>query len=349
MKSDDLSKLLSPFKHVALRSAQAPKYKVIELAPGYIRACATHGLLELLVETGVPNSIYVDTNLFLAVIQSLPPGQEVGLASEGNVLEWNCGQAKGRLACVPEVDMPAIPDPHGSGDVTSKAMAEALEYGSLSSNPTAIGSDKTHGVVIYTSDDDSVVCSTDSTTISMSSIGMSYSKLLPEILTLPPPGADLLAAVIDDGYIEFDEKHGLIYRDKAISCMVKPIRPLNINIRDMCSKFNERTSTTPIPQDRITAFVRRVTALTENRRDARVTLEADNGQIVFSFSEGIVSSDEYFLAEVQQNFPPVSVNAVKMAQALPHVHTLVLDYMPESVLVMIGDALTYLVSGAAQL
>lgn len=347
MNSTDLDKLLSPFKLVVSRNALAPHFKAIELAPDHITACAPYALLQRKADLGIRDVMYVDAAAFLAVAQSLPPSEPVTLSSESGNLSWACGAARGRLARMSVSDMPAVPEPtRALRHATNRQLATALELGAISCGDNAVPG--TYGVVIDNTA--LVVCSTDNSTISSYRIDEAL-KGAPDIVTLPPPGVEVLAAVLDNGgELQFNSNGVVSYRDKNSICVLRQIAPLVHSIRGMLDTLGGGDVTIPLPLDRVNAFVKRATALAENRRDAKVLLSLDQGRIILSFAEGAVMSDEYFLADELTDpgfaeLKPVSLSVIKFSRALSHSTEIVLDFIERGVLSLRHDRFNYLVSG----
>lgn len=349
MQSDTLTKALAPFRHITSRTALAPAYRAIELGPERVKACASFAVLEAHLNIGVSDTVFVDAITFLSIVQSLPPQSDFVLTTSDGSLQWECGPARGKLALMNTVDTPEIAPSVRSRQRhrTTKALATALERGSVSCDNTALGAIGIYGVVMHSNQGVPLICSTDNTTVSSCTTDMPLAGL-PETATFPPPGADLLAAVIDDtGTLEFDQQ-GMVYRSATIDCMVRQVPKLKTDIRDVLTQFGDDNITSAIPQERIRAFLMRAKALTENKSHARVLLGAINGSITLSFAEGTATSDEYILADELDGCPdivPVALPVDKVARALSYIDSIVLDYIERGVIIFQGGAFRYLVSG----
>lgn len=348
MFSDDLAKRLAPFRLVASRTAQAPAYRAIELSPDRVKACASFAMLQSKLDIGIAETVYVDAMAFLSIVQSLPPRSDLALDISNGTLHWSCGLAKGKLALMNVSETPEIPlTAPRRGQATSKALASALERGSVSCDNTALGAVGIYGVVMHKNGGVPLICSTDNTTVSSCTVDTPLTGL-PETATFPPLGADLLASVMDDtGTLVFDEL-GVVYRSPTVDCMMRQVPALKTDIREIINQYSESNSVSVIPQDRIRAFLLRAKALTENRSRAHVMLGAVDGSITLSFAEGTATSDEYILADELAGFPdmpPVVLPIDKVARALSYVDSVVLDYIADGVIVFEGGKFRYLVSG----
>src|SRR5262252_167384 len=140
MISNDLAKHLTPFAQVISNRALAPAYKAIELSPDRIKACSSFAILEMALDIGIPETVFVDGLSFLSIVQSLPSRSELKLAVKDDVLRWNCGPASGRLALMNVTEAPEIPEIRGSEAPTTKDLGRVLELGGLSCNSEVLGS-----------------------------------------------------------------------------------------------------------------------------------------------------------------------------------------------------------------
>jgi hypothetical protein len=346
MLSTELSKLVAPFKLIASRTALAPLYRVVEIAPDHLMACSSFALLHMHEVIDVNEVVHVDAPAFLAVVASLPSGQPIKLTAKAGVLSWTCGQAKGRLACIPPPEMPPLPaDRTGRASPTSNALGVALDLGALSCSTNALGAPGTYGVVL--DNDNQVVCATDNSTLSAYELPTKL-QYAPSVLTLPPPAAALLASIVRDaGTLECTDRE-VIYRDEATTCVLRPVPPLKADVRSIRNQYSDPILIATLPKERITKFVNQITALAENRANARVLLGAGDGRVSLSFEEGAATSDEWFLADGLEGFPamaPVSVSAAKMVRALSHTTEIALDFIDRGVIMLRGGSFSYLVSG----
>jgi hypothetical protein len=349
MRSDDLAKQLAPFRLVASRTAHSPEFRAIELAPDHVTACASFGLISAAIEIGITDTVYADASVFLATIRSLPHDKPVVLSSEGGVLSWTCGQARGRLALLPKPDMPSVPDfsPGIEPTPTTGELARALDLGSVSCDEAMQAIANTYGVVLDNRNG-TTAYSTDNTTLSAYDLGDMFYDV-PPLVPLPPHGAALLAGVIEDGGLIEINSNTVIYHDEHTSCAVRQIKPLSVDIGSLRQQYADLDAITAIPRDQINTFIRRVTALTESRHDARVAVGVTDGKVTLDFSEGSIASDEYFeLSDELQGFPdmpPISVPAVKMARALNDCNEIALNHLDRGVIALRGGPFCYLVSG----
>lgn len=357
MLSTDLHKALAPFRLVSNRNALSPTYRSLEISPGIVRGCSNYAQLELALDIMPADKepVVVDATAFLAVIASLPDNLEVDIETEDGVMVWSCGQAKGRLALLPGITMPVIERPVISRREAAKrwtptpAFRAALELGAISCANDSMASTGMFGIVI---DNRKVlsVLSCDGATISHATVMDGVLDAAPALSVISPEAAVLLRMLLaSDGKLEFEAK-SLYFSNGMTKCLIKQLPPLKHDLASMLKKYETADIVAEVPTDRITAFIRRVGALTENKRNAHVSIGASDGRMTLSFEEGTASSEEYYLVEGLEipDLPLVSLDASKTARALSHIDSIILDHVDRQVIILRGGAeevFTYMVAG----
>jgi hypothetical protein len=360
MKSADLAALLAPFKLLANKNQLSATYRALELAHtrngNVIRGASRFGMLEVHGEFGVPEgaAIYVDASSFIAIIASLPAGEEVEFTLEdGGALAWVCGSAKGRMALMQIKEMPAIS--HGNGQNAwhpTAEFVEALHLGMLSCGNESLASIGSYGIVIDTRED-LCIYSSDNTTISVAFLTDARVEG-PEILTFSPESLALLAAVIDPSNdkakLEFEEQ-GLYYRDGIRRCIIKQIAPLKVDISAILDKYATQDYVVEMPTDRIQAFIKRIAAMAENKKSTIIKIGASRGKLNMSFQDGVASSEEYYLVDETDvpDMTPVDIDATKLGRALAHNSHIILDHIDRQVIILMGadPIFQYIISGVS--
>jgi len=355
MLSNKLAARLTPFKHIVSRTAAAPMYRAIELSPDKVKGCSSFAVLEAYMEIGVDHPVYIDALSFLSIVSSLPPNEELKLSQKDGSVMWTCGPASGKLAIMEIKEVPGIPPEQiGTPVKANKLLGHMLDFGALSCDSAALGAAGVYGVTIYNDKKGVLVCSTDNTTVSSATSNRRIAGV-PELVTLPPPGSELLGAIIDDdGTLEFGN-NGVIYQSEQLACYVRQVPALTLDtpIKDIVEEYSGSDIVARIPQDRIAAFVRRANALTENKRHARVLVAASDGCLNLSFQEGTSESEEFILSEELTGVPdiePVPLSASKVARALSYIDSIVLDYVDRNVMILTGSnsGFRYLISGTSR-
>lgn len=352
MDSTGLNKLLSPFAILANRGALAPHYRAIELAPDHVKAVASFGMLDVAAELDINDVAYVDASAFIAIVKSLPEG-DVHLSMNNGVLTWKCGNADGRLAVLTmPLGYPETPQHQFDEFPVSADLPQALKLGGLSADENAIGVEAVYGITLDNRET-LMVTSTDNLTASAYEIDAIVGG--PPLTTIAPKAGELLAAIAKpNGVLEFGE-HSLHYFDDTSICRVGYVKPLPNNVRDNFARFEEVYMVAAIPPDRIAAFVKRATALAENRRNAQVSLCFSDNRLAFSFEEATAATDEFYMTQELQEFgpiEPVRVNAVKIARAMQYSKEVVLDFAEPAqdrgtLVIFRGDSFSYFVSAHA--
>jgi hypothetical protein len=347
MLSNNLAGLLGPYKRLTSKHALSPTYRALELAPGLVRGCSPAAILETRMEHGLKEAVFVDAATFLAIIDSLPGGKEVELSREEASLAWSCGAARGRIALLNIADMPRIPDSKPAGGwKPSGEFVKAMRLGGMSCDNQALLSMGLYGIVIDR--ENGLVYSSDNVTISIADFDpKGMDDATPPQMTFTPEVIDLLAGVIMAGKGEaWSDRGGLHYEDEFCSLFVKEVPPLKNSALEMFSRFMDDDIKAKLSPDAIAAFIKRAGAMAESRRQTSISLGAREGKLELIFNEGTAQSDELFLIEEKvPDMQPVSLDGGKLARALGHITTAVLDHMARQVLVLTGPGFTYLLGG----
>lgn len=356
MIASELKALLQPFRLITSRNATNPAYRAIEISPNLIRACATYGIVEVTASIGVDTTIYVDASAFLAVVFSSPAKREFEMKCDNSSLSWVCGNAKGQLALIaigedgmPSIEYQALPIQDPAAIPTG--FAKALDMGAISCDNAALSAIGMYGIVVDQRNG-LIVNSTDNMSVSICRLEGSLPNA-PEVSTLPPEGAKLLANVIKPtGVLLFDER-AWYYWDDVLACKILLLKPLKSDIGTVRNKYiGDELVRTTLPRDSIDTFIKRANALAEVKRHAVVGLSAGDGRLILSFKEGSSTADEFFEVaewEGMPELPELLLNADKTARALSHVTDVILDNLERQVIVFRGydPDFTYLLSGKA--
>jgi len=362
INSKAFAEVIAPFRHVTSTTALSERYKAIEIRPDGFKAVASHGALEVLYETGINQTIHVNTSTLLMLAKMLPEEGSLTWKANNKTLEWRCGSvAHGRLAAIalPEA-FPDIADHDGARFHISDETKIAFDLGAISCT-NSISQEGRYGVVISPYDDGGIVCSTDGVTVSVSSMGVAPLHALgwPVRLTLAAPSAALLSTIMEPGgTLNYHEADGLTYYHEAdgktTRCQVKPIKPLMVDIPELYEQYtrDKPVLVAPLREDRVKAFLRYTAGIAESNRNARVVMQHDGSTITLLFKgDGVVETSEHFLVEnlAQFDLQPCSIilSAEKLGRVLSHTNTIILDHMDKPALMLAGDHMTYLISGSS--
>jgi hypothetical protein len=356
MIADDFSAYLAPFKLLTNKNALSATYRSLELDGNTIRGCSGFGTLEVSGNFGLPKEkMYVEAATFIAVIDSLPADKDVVLRMESaSVLAWEGGTAKGRLALSQVTDMPrTLAAVQGSaGEKPTKAFLDALKLGALSCGNESLASVGMYGIVIDNTDDVCIYAS-DDTTISCAFLP-DVRIHAPAKQTYSPDAVKLLCAIInpkDEAARLYFSEEGIYYSDAYITASVKQLAPLKADINAILAEFSTGDTRAPLPVDRLQAFIKRINAMSDGKRGNHITIQASNGRLTLSFSDGLAASEEYYMVDDLQvpDLPKIELDAAKVARALAHVDSVILDHIERRVLVFEGQdpLFQYIVSGKA--
>lgn len=355
MNSSTLRTLLAPFKQMVNTHALSSAYRTLKLTPETITAQSGFGVMSAQATLGITEECYVDAAVFLTVMESLPENQNVKLKINKGNLDWSCGQSKGRIASVVIENFPELERTRNKKRAWQPPLefAEALELGALSCESSTLATIGMYGVVIDNRDG-LCVYSSDNSTVSACAVGSGDIKVaaMPKLVTLLPEAAGLLVAVLKtatDAWLEFSEKD-VFLSSENMTLLVAQSAPLQQDIAKILEQYLSGETSVEIPPQRVQAFIKRVGALAESKKHIDLFLHIKEGRIALSFSEGVASADEYYLAEALKgvkNFAPVAVGAASVARALRYIQEIIVDYVERHVIVLRGESPTfyYMVAG----
>jgi len=310
------------------------------LSKGHAKACSSACILEAFIDHGIDETIFVDTASFLAIIDSLPDKQDVVFGLAENTLTWKCGPAKGKIATLVVEGMPEIKrSKKNKGWCPTCEFVDALALGGLSCGTIAATSTGMYGVVID-SIDDLCIYASDDTTISACFCPNAKDTGLNAMVVITPESADLLSSLMDtkEGILICEDTE-LLYSDKYCRLMVKMLPKLSKDIGSVIGNFMGSELTVKIDRERIGVFIKRATALAEQKKQSYISLGVSEERLTLSFDEGTASSDEWYLVEELAgvaDLPPVKVDALKMARALKQSNAVVLDHVERGLIVLRG-------------
>jgi hypothetical protein len=344
MQVKTLKAALGPFKLLCNKNAMSLVYKSLEIAPGHIAGAASYGKCQVKIETGVAATFFVDAWTFINVVTSLADESVLELTTEGPVLNWKAGPSRGKLALVDVKDMPHV---GGASDTVGRAKAKivykptpyfvaGLALGSLSCGASSMASAGMYGVTI-TNSSPAMLVSTDDITCS----GCYLDDSLPftKAIHLSPDAVDvLLSCLTTTGVMEADDT-SVSYADDWVQLQVQQVPALKVDIKGVFDAYASVDVSVPISTEAIAAFVKRAAALSDNRRDTIVSMSASKGMLGLSFEQGASSADEVYLVE-NLDMPDVSevrLDGIKLARALQHVNSVVLDHMDRGIILLRGE------------
>lgn len=354
----DLRELLAPFHDVASKTAVAPTYRTFEITPDRVAGCAPFGMLEVFMQMGATEgpSVYVDAPTLLAVLASLPDDAAFHVSTEAGTFAWQCGNAKGKLALIGIEDIPRMAKTMPkTGFIPPLGFIDGLRLGTMSGASRTLGNVGLAGMVIDAGTEGRIwFMSSDAITISAVMLPLEEGELVPsawpDLLTLAPEAAMLLAdCIAENGMLSITDK-GVQYWDDGARLLLKQVAPLKANLFPVVKRFTKLEHKIAIPPDRIQAFVKRAAALSGKSRDNLVTLSANGGKLSLGFDIASATADEYYMVEGLDDAEDVSItlDAAKLARALQFVTHVSLEHTKtQKAVVFVGDdpPFYYIVSG----
>ena len=387
----DLNKALAPFKLMDDRGALSTAYRRLHLkagSPATVLGNAAYAKLEVYVNLDLDADCVVDTVMFLALVASLPDGDAPVFRVTEEALNWTCGSASGRMAILVETGMIDI-DPFTPENVwnVENTLVRAFDAGSLScagAGPSARATPKTGvqavGMFGITMEYDAAggnlhVYSSDNVTASEYVFPCDYPTGAPQKMTFSQRVVDLLTAMMNappapGGLMRqarfslgndavhlwssnFDAKTGEPSENEAGTyCLfVRPTDHLAADVAALLRKYASRTLSVPLPEGRVSTFMKRVNALSEDKREAFISILVDGGRLGLTFAETVADTTEYYLADgldPNLHIAPIALRAGRMARALNYANAVVLDYREDNIVVMEGESgrFRYILAGS---
>lgn len=330
-----------------------PLYRSVQLGPQYIRAVSEFGNVEIMEGvTGLTDTVYVETTAFNTVISSLNRSSEITVELNGTSLAWKAGEARGHWQTVQqEHKIPAIDHTHYPWKPT-KEFPEALLIAASACMSSAV-SMGLYGVELSFEEGKLKM-------ISSNSIALAYTEIdAGEIndpnlkkLTLRPPVPAILAklfAVSKEVFMDV-QQDGLHFRSEYLAAHLPVATDLAHNLRAILAKFPSSEYIAGVNTTALKTFLSRARALADKKQTVQIGLKVTGGKMVLEHRGLTSSSEEYFLAEgleTTASFDSVSMPLDMLLTPLEHVDGVILDYMTQKTLVLVGAdyGFSYIVGG----
>jgi len=348
-----LNDVLEPFQFVCDTNSLATDYRRLFITQNRIKGRSARASIDAMYSLGIPEPFSIDFGLLFPLVRSLrtSSNQEIEFQYEGTVLSWECGAAHGKLAVTEPKDVEMLPRvPSNQGLTVSKQLVKTLDLGSLACSNSALESIGLHGMIMLEDVEKAFCISSDNVSVACASMPIEEGALQSGITTVKPQDAQLLSMLAsrEGGRMVFQE-NAIYYSDLSMRAVVHPVPPLQHDLYEICSRNFEADKVAKLPKDRIASFVKRATALTENREHCSVVVRAADNQITLEFTENRASSEEMYLLENVTVPTPteVMVDAVKLGKALQNCDEMLLDNMHKSMLVFrsADQSFHYLLAG----
>lgn len=353
MNIPTLADVLEPFQYVCDANSLATDYRRLFITNNRIKARSARASIDAMYSLGLNDPFSIDFGLLYPLIKSLNASgnKEIKFEFEGMSLSWEAGAAHGKLSVTEPKEVDMLPrSPSNQGLSASKQLVRTLDLGCIACSNSALESIGLHGMIMLEDVGKAFCISSDNVSIACASMPIEEGQIQSGVTTVKPQDAQLLSVLAsrEGGKLVFQE-NAIYYSDLAMRAIVHPVPALPHSLYEICSRNFEADRIAKLPKDRIAAFVKRATALTENREHCSVIVRAADSQITLEFTENRASSEEMYLLEnVRVESPTeVMVDAVKLGKALLNCDEMLLDNMHKSLLVFrsANQSFHYLLAG----
>jgi hypothetical protein len=351
MKVSRIRNLLEPFALVCDPTSLMPEHRLLLIEKDRIAARTGKAMLDSQFAFGLNKPFGIEAGPLLSIAASLPQDAELEFELQEASLIWSCGRSRGRLATKPPFDVKRIPDMPKDDVDCSHALSTLFQLGGLSCSNQALTTVGLYGMVLVPDKNYLWCLSSDSVTIAAAR--MSRPKTIPtnDLMTVHPTDINLLVqlAARPKSFMAFTPS-AIHFVDDVYDGVVNLVEPLKHKLYDLATTFMSDKSAHDIDKERVQAFVKRATYLAESRQNAIVTVKAQDDALTLEFNEQLAQTEEqYPITEGFKVTEPVAVtvDAIKLAKALSNCDQLLLDNMPNHVIVFRAKSgsFHYIISG----
>lgn len=341
MKVADLIRATKLAAKLSNSSSLVPLYRCIEIQVDRVRACSEHGIIEILIQTGLEETSLVDLSTVNAVLGSLPSQQDLLLTRQGNNVYWNCGDTADGY-------WPIVEQPHSIPNLTYRRypwsppddFADALLLAS-SVNTAAAISFGMYGVEIERrpSGLQLVSCRADDSLACVTVDDDGYPAT--EKITIRPPVPSALAAILrawPNSMMDVSRDGIFVQGDWLTAAL--PVSPhLSCDLFAIADRYSSQNCIAKIDTFAIKRFLSRTKLLADVPMRSAVDLVFAAGHLLIQHKALAQGCNEVFLAQLPNDAPqfaPFTVAVEEFQLLLEHIDSVVLDHLPNNVLVMRG-------------
>jgi hypothetical protein len=346
MQASELYQQLRPFSLLAHEKLLSPSYKALHITPTAVRGHSPFGVMEVEARLGIATEAYVDRARFLQVLSTAPAGDFV-LQIEDNKLSWFCAdpsEAKryemtGYFALLPgTITIPPLPwDGRGEMIPAGENFGRGLELAALGCGSQAYISVGLYGVAIENEPDGLYAYASDNNAIAACRLG-DRSDAFAERITLAPDALALLADVSRGQTAVSITADSIYCQTPTTKLVVRRKADLKSDLRAIATGLRGQERSLPIDRDSLSAFVRRVDALSEDKTKARMSLSVEEGATRLFYEDSLSFSAEYYLTPAEHPFDisPIQLEPRRIFRALGSADRVVFDYVDRHALVFRG-------------
>jgi len=352
MKIDALASAMKIASMIPNSSSFRPLYKSVEFGPKSIRVCSEFGNLEICFEAGLDEPVLLDCEAVDVIVRRLPLYGEVFFEKQGGRVRWTTDSRSGYLHVVQqEHEIPKLS--HSSYPwKPPDRFGDALVFASSSIQAASVSFGR-YGVVIEPRGEILRLVSTNG--ISMSVVVVpAPGHVIQDRTTLRPPVPEILVGLLGlhpNLVMDVTEK-GIFLEDCELRAHLPLSSPLETDLCGLADKYSGGNIRVEIDAAAAKEFLSVAKALTDKHSDSIVQIRAEAGNLILQHKSVASSTEEYLLArglDSSTDYAPVSFPVTLFVVPLADVNTLILDYLPEKVLILHQDEPTlefsYIIGG----
>jgi len=347
---------------MANSNSLTPLYRSIELGPETIRACSEFGNVEIWTGVeGLSVPVLLEASSLLAVLTSLDDADEITFTKKDAAVHWRCAEAKGHWMTVQqEHKIPAISIPERCEWHPPAGFGEALLVAGSACTTSAV-SIGLYGVELSLG---SAEEGFPLRMISSNSVALAYTEISgdPTLgslgatkLTLRPPIPSIFAHIVEsttNPTIAFSST-GIFILSEELVALLPVAAPLEHDLLKVLAKYSNMENMIDVNVGALKKFLNRARTLADKKQSVQVGLRVDFGKLVLEHRGVTSSAEEYFLAEgidETVSYASVSLPLDMLITPLAHVDGIVLDYLPQKILIMVGAdyGFQYVLGGGAK-
>ena len=317
-----------------------PLSRCVEIGEESIRVSSEYGNVEIAIQpTGLKSPCLINASALEAITSSLPSDSDIELKEKDSALHWKCGGAKGHLSIVPQ-DNPikTIVHPNFPWEPPKDFSKSLLLADSICQSVNESG---LYGIMLEPNGTKLNIISSNSASL----INIEFEKLSypiqKRIYIRPPipPILNTILTVCPKCAIDITPDGIFVLGDWLIGQF--PLgNELDHDLKAIAEKYSSSNQVANIDSSAIKKFLVRAKTLAERKTTANIHIRIEQGKLILEYKNLTASSEEYFLAEgldTSISYSSVALSVEMMMLPLQYVKNMILDYLPESVLVLTGS------------
>jgi hypothetical protein len=340
MKVENFQSAMKLASKVSNPTSLTPLYRCVELGPDTLRACSEFGIIEIVIgETRFDKPVLIECEVFNNLFRSFTNNTDVYLTRASDRLLWETESGGGELITV-TTDGQIPPLTHKSYPWTPpKTFAKALVRAQLACQSATV-SVGMFGVVVVRTDGDLRLISCNS--LSLSAVTLEDNGFPAEKITLRPPIPGILANILR----EYPEScmditnEGIFVTNDYLTAHLAVGPPLEHDLLGISAKYSRKQSIVEIDVEALRAFLSRATLTKDKHLDELIEVTINDGALLLTQATNMVRVNEFLVTDgldPSLTFAPVQFPKEQLLVPLDHVHAVVVDYLPQGILVLLGQ------------